>query len=214
MDDKLIAAQLRQPSGELGKKVAENMQQSNAPLYRIVFEQMNIRADDQLLEIGFGNGFYLQEAARLADQGFVAGIDFSEQMVAEARQRNQALIDQQKIEIRLGEISALPYPADHFTKIYTLNTIYFWPEPEQDIREIYRVLRPGGFVYLGLRTAQTMQNHSFTQHGFRLYDRESVTDLLTRAGFGHIHSRHEPDPNPAFDCLCVSAEKEGSGNRD
>lgn len=205
MDDKLIAAQLRQPSGELGKQVAEWMNEGNAALYQMVFEQMAMASGDYVLEIGFGNGKHLGEVAALVTEGFVAGIDFSDDMVREATQRNQQWIGRGNVEIKPGNVSAIPYPDHQFDKVYTLNTIYFWEHPSVAAREIYRVLKPGGTAYIGLRTAEKMKKLPFTQHGFTLYRETDVTNLLQQSGFANSGSAYRDDPQ--FDCLCVMGSR-------
>ncbi len=209
-DDQTIAAQLRKPTGELGKKVAEKMNESNGFLYEQAFAMMQIAETDHILEIGFGNGAFFKRMQETAKRGFVAGIDFSEEMVSEATANHKSLIMQGKLEVRLGNIEAIPYPDAHFDKVLTLNTIYFWENTQKAIKEIHRVLKPGGMCCIGLRSGTSMKKHSFTKYGFAYFEPAEVVHLLEQNGFGAIRYKHEPDPSiteTSFDYVCVTALK-------
>jgi ubiquinone/menaquinone biosynthesis C-methylase UbiE len=51
-------------------------------------------------------------------------------------------------------VSALPFPDSSFTKALALHSTYFWPSLEQGLRELYRVLSPGGRLAIGVRMYQ------------------------------------------------------------
>ena len=89
-------------------------------------------------------------AAR-ATSGFVVGIDISDAMVAQARRRIAAMVRAGRVELRQAGVSRIPYPDGRFDKALAVNTYQFWPAPEDDLRELRRVLRPGGLLALGLR---------------------------------------------------------------
>lgn len=208
LDDQTVAAQLRKPSGEIGKQVAEKMNENNAFLYQQAFAMIEIAAKDHVLEIGFGNGKYLGTIAEQATKGLVSGIDFSDAMVEEAIIRNKSLVDLGRLEIRKGCISLLPYADNTFDKVLTLNTIYFLEDPHSDLRQVHRVLKPGGICCIGLRTGSTMRKHAFTKYGFALFELPDIIHLLQDAGFWRLQFWHQPDRvAPAFDALCVAGLK-------
>lgn len=209
-DDQTIAAQLRKPSGELGRKVAEKMNENNAFIYQQAFAMMGIAPTDRILEIGFGNGAFFSRLLQMAQRGWIAGIDFSEEMVAEAAKNNQSLIEQGRLEIKLGNIEVIPYPDQYFDKVLTINTIYFWENTQKAITQIRRVLRPGGMCCIGLRSGSSMKKHSFTQYGFTYFEPSQVVHLLEQNGFNTIQYKHESDPtiiDGSFDYVCVTGLK-------
>lgn len=59
----------------------------------------------------------------------VAGVDYSQTMVEQARKRNKSLIEQGHVEIKQGEVSQIPFDDQCFDKLFTVNTLYFWPKP-------------------------------------------------------------------------------------
>jgi ubiquinone/menaquinone biosynthesis C-methylase UbiE len=206
--DQELASQLRKPTGELGLLVAEKMGQNNAFLYRQAFHLMNIQPPDYVLELGFGHGKFLAQIVQKAAGGWVAGLDFSEDMVREAKNAHASLIEAGNLEIVQGAITAIPYKEHTFTKVFALNTLYFIDEPLRALQEMYRVLRHGGMACIGIRTASTMKNHSFTQHGFTCYELPQVEELFQQAGFKAVQHLHQPDEvSTQFDALSVTGIK-------
>jgi SAM-dependent methyltransferase len=146
-----IARQGRRPTGLLGHIVARVMARETAPENARTLDLLDLRAGDRVLEIGCGHGRTLREAADRAVDIMATGIDFSEVMIRVARRWNRRLIAAERAQIDRGDSAALPY-ADHaFTKVYAVHTIYFWERPTAHLREIFRVLAPGGRFVLGFR---------------------------------------------------------------
>ena len=48
----------------------------------------------------------------------------------------------------VGDVSRLPYADASFDRAYSVNAVFFWPDPVAGIAEIYRVLRPGGLAVI------------------------------------------------------------------
>ena len=127
------------------------MAQMNVPQNRMVVELLEVRRNDQVLEIGFGPGTALKMLAERASAGFVAGIELSDEMIRAAIRRNRDSIQRGRLELKRGTVSAIPYDDYRFDKVCTANTIYFWPEPERDSAEIRRVMHPGGTLVVCFR---------------------------------------------------------------
>jgi ubiquinone/menaquinone biosynthesis C-methylase UbiE len=143
--------QFRQPHGRLGRLAGQVMAAANAGMNRFTVELLDVQPDDRILEIGFGPGDLIRRLAAGTPCAMIAGVDPSDVMLAQATKRNQAMIDEGRVQLQSGAISSLPYPDTSFTKVCSVNTIYFWPDPEADLREVHRVLEPGGHCYLTFR---------------------------------------------------------------
>jgi SAM-dependent methyltransferase len=86
-----------------------------------------------------------------ADQGLVAGIDPSVVMLRQARRRNHSAIKVGRVELRRASASDLPFPDQSFDKACAVHSIYFWPSLHDGLRELLRVLVPGGRLVLAVR---------------------------------------------------------------
>jgi SAM-dependent methyltransferase len=65
----------------------------------------------------------------------------------------------------------------------SVNTVYFWSEPDRVLGEMHRVLKPGGHLVLGYRSRTFLRMNPVTWFGFRLYGDKKVQRLLEKAGF-------------------------------
>ncbi len=90
-------------------------------------------------------------AACRAPLGFVAGVDVSERMHRMATRYNREHIRQGRVELRVAGSGRLLYADGYFDKVYSAHTIYFWPNPAADLREIGRVMKAGVRLVLGFR---------------------------------------------------------------
>ena len=182
-DDKEIARMLGNPEGELGKQVAEKMNESNYNIIRWTIDRLSINDGEAILEIGFGNGSHICEVLQKGEGLSYTGVDISDTMIKEATQRNEAMVKSGKIALHNASVENLPFPADSFDKIFTVNTLYFWKDPEAYSKEIVRVLKPGGVFCLAIKSKSFMKELPFVQHGFTLYDQEEAIALLAASGF-------------------------------
>jgi len=99
----------------------------------------------RILDVGCGDGVL---ATRLAQDGAqVTGLDASADMIAAARRRAKAA----GVEIDLveGDAGDLPFSAGRFDCVVSIATLCFVDDPHPTIREIVRVLKPGGRLILG-----------------------------------------------------------------
>jgi ubiquinone/menaquinone biosynthesis C-methylase UbiE len=74
----------------------------------------------------------------------VYAVDYAEGSIAVSRAKNAQLIEAGRVKIRQASVSDLPFPEDKFDLVTAVETQYYWPDLMNDMREILRVLRPGG----------------------------------------------------------------------
>ena len=86
----------------------------------------------------------MRKLAAVATEGRVYGIDHSEASIAMARKANKQWIEMGRVDIRQGSVSQLPFSDEMFDLITAVETHYFWPDLLADMREMLRVLKPGG----------------------------------------------------------------------
>ncbi|PTM58613.1 class I SAM-dependent methyltransferase [Desmospora activa] len=185
---KYLASQSRKPTGIIGKLMGRLMNKSNTRMNETTIQCLGIDEQDYVLEIGFGNGKFIAEIVENVKGTHVFGLDFSEAMVQSAIKRNQAFIEQGRVCIEQGNIEKIPFDNEMFDKIFTVNTIYFWSNPHQSLREMKRVLKPGGKLAIGFRSKAIMSQWASEEYDFSLYTPEvdEVESLLKETGYSNI----------------------------
>jgi SAM-dependent methyltransferase len=183
----LIARQSRRPSGWLGELVARVMAYETEPANRIAAEELALRAEETVLEIGCGHGRTL---ARLAGApcAFAAGIDPSDVMVRLARKRMRRWIEAGRAEVSLASSATIPYADARFDAVLAVHVVYFWNEPLVDLREVRRVLRAGGRVLLGYRPRDEETLAALPASVYALRSADEIEGLLADSGFVEIRS--------------------------
>ncbi len=184
LDLAVLARQLGHPEGEIGLAVGDYMSQGNASVSAAAWKRLDLRPRDRVLEVGFGNGKLVPALLALQPDLAYTGIDISELMVAEAKAFNRALVESRRIDLRLADVAAMPFPAGTFDRAVSVNTIYFWPDPARALAELHRVLRPGGVLVVAGITPEAAAGLPIVQHGFRVYDPARLQAMLRAAGFG------------------------------
>lgn len=143
-----VIRQCRMPTGLLGHFILYLMNHTHRKLMSWGLEFVVVPRHAVVLDVGCGGGRTLQVLADLADQGKVFGIDYAETAVAAARSVNASGLAAGRVEIQQASVSELPFAGNTFHLVTAIETHYYWPNHLHDLREIYRVLKPGGSVLL------------------------------------------------------------------
>lgn len=146
-----LLAQFEHPRGLLGAIAGHVMAIANTPANAWLVHELDIAADDRVLEVGFGPGVGIHLAARAASRGRVIGVDHSETMLAQARRRNARAIARGHVDLRLGSGYALPLENASVDKAFSVNVAQFYGDLEGGLNEVFRVLAPGGKAAIGVQ---------------------------------------------------------------
>lgn len=177
---KRIHSQFAHPEGWVGRLVGVILAWKNRERNAWALSMLDIQPEDQVLEIGFGPGQAIQEAAKLTPKGFVAGIDLSEVMVVQASQRNAAAIRSGHVLLQKGAESPLPFEDSEFTKAFAVNSLQFWSNPDAGLQEVRRVLKPGGRVAIIIQPMWAKTEEEVRAVG------EKLEFQLQQAGFRQV----------------------------
>ncbi len=189
-----IARQASRPTGWLGRALARWMAVETAGANDAALNLLELREADRVLEIGFGHGQTIARAADRVPRGSVAGIDHSEAMLHAARRRCAPLIAAGRVELHAADSAHLPFANGSFDKGLAVHTLYFWRTPEPHLREIRRVLAPGGRLVLGFRPAGTRGAADFPADVYTFHTPAALHDLLVAADFTAIDTiPHSPE---------------------
>lgn len=190
-----VAAQLRCPHGEVGKRFGQDMTLRNLPMIIGALSQLEIRDDHQVLEIGCGNGGLLGHVLSLAKGVHYRGVEISAEMVEEAKFFNAPFLAAGLAEyVLVGEKeSRLPFGDGSFDRALSVNTVYFQENVGGWLSELRRVLVPSGRLCLSFAEREFMQSLPFTQHGFHLIDGDEVADLAEVQGLKLLRRVEQQD---------------------
>ncbi len=152
---------------------------------------MDIQPDSCILDIGCGGGMAIREMARLAPSGFVAGVDYSPVMVRQALRYNAAAVEAQRVAVKRGNISRLPFADASFDRACAIESFNYWPEPVVGLREVFRVLKDGGLVVITTAWNKDMDSRlkyaaMAERMRFPLYGGADMVAMLTAAGFSRV----------------------------
>ena len=207
-EDKLIqiATQLRKPEGADGIKTGESMNQGNKFMNLQTIDIVNPSANDRILEIGMGNGWFVREILLRHPTIHYTGFDYSPTMVQEAERINAEWVEQERAQFVLGDVSSIPFPDKSFSKIFTVNTIYFWKDTPFVLKEFRRMLKPGGSVIISIRPKRQMKNYPFTKYGFTMYSKSELKEMLIANGFGMRKAQENYEPDYEFNGSLIKME--------
>ena len=195
------------PGGMVGWLVGEQMVRQHRPETTWTINLLDIQPADTVLEIGFGAGRGIKLAAEKAGDGRVVGIDLSEVMVRAATRRNIQAVKTGRVELSQGNITALPFEDQHFDKIMTIHTLYFWLESLQALSELYRVLKPGGRLVISLYTGKiNAQGVIEVWHPLQSALEEQVMPGMQREGFKAVHLEQGPNSRQ-YTSVAIVGEK-------
>ncbi len=191
-----LARQLSNPTGIIGRFILGPLwNKRNAKLNEVTFAHLELKEDDRVLDIGFGGGYLLEIIIPKVKRGLAAGMDVSPVMVENCRRRFQKDIAAGKLDIQWGRAETCPYPDGCFTKVSSVNSIFYWSDARQGIAEIYRILQEGGKVVLTYTHKRDLEKKGFVQYGVKTYTEGEVQQMLVKAGFQRYQWDKESGPN-------------------
>ncbi len=124
--------------------------------------------EGRVLDAGTGPGTLARDIARSFPQLQVDGIDLSEDMIRLAREHTKREQLEERVHFAVGNVAQLPYPDHSFDLVVSTISMHHWYELEQPLRDLYRVLRPGGRLWI---------------YDFRFIETQTVENALASTPF-------------------------------
>jgi len=175
----------------------ETMEHDHWPITRPAVELMRIAPADTILDVGCGAGWLSRILADRVPQGRVVGMDISDEMIRHASERSAG---RKNLEFIVGQVGEIPWEADFFRHAISVESSYYWPDPAKGLREIHRVLRPGGSLWIVINyyrdNPHSHQWGALLNVPTQLLSAEEWKSLFRGAGFSAAAHQFIPDPTP------------------
>jgi SAM-dependent methyltransferase len=189
-----LVRQVKKPDRFAGRFFAWLMNGSHAPLTDWALTHLGIPEDATAMDVGCGGGRTIKQLAAKAAQ--VYGIDYAAGSVAASRAHNKRLIAAGRVHVEQASVSRLPFADDKFDLVTAIETQYYWPNLQGDMREILRVLKPGGRMMVAAESYKGARNDAVLGSVMKLLgsSRLSVDDhraLFLAAGYEGVEIAEE-----------------------
>jgi ubiquinone/menaquinone biosynthesis C-methylase UbiE len=200
--NRLLARELSNPSDILGKFVLGPLwNYRNAALNDAAFKTLALCPDDRVLEVGFGGGYLLRRLGAVVTHGLLVAVDISPAMVAYVQQRERTLVAEGRLVLKCAPADQLPVEDASFSKICSVNSIFYWKDPQHAFAEMHRVATQGSILVLCFTDKRSLNRKSFARNGLSLYELEDIQRMIEQAGFHVDSARSFSDKHRQFWCL-------------
>ena len=179
---KSFFSQCARPEGFLGRVMLRFMNFGHAPLTNRGLSLVEIHDGWTMLDIGCGGGATLKRLLKRSKGAQVYGIDISEESVAKARKVNANVLDRQ-VFVTQGSAEKLPYEDNKFDLVTAVETVYFWPDLPNCLKEVRRVVKPGGRFAIMVEVLESDSVWTDVVDGMTAYSPEQLKEMLEGAGF-------------------------------
>ncbi len=204
----------RNPKGELGNELLDKMNINHEGLARWSLSHLDISNDDIILDIGCGGGVNVKRFLEMTENK-VYGLDYSELAVERSTKLNQEAIDDDRCEIIQGSVSDLPFNDNIFDIATAFETVYFWPDFINDLKEVLRVLKDDGILFIANEALpkenDDRQKELIELLDMNIYSKDELIDSLNNAGFSNVttYLKESKDSFTGEDAywICVIAQK-------
>jgi SAM-dependent methyltransferase len=175
----------------------EAMEQDHLPIVLPVLDRMRLRPEENVLDVGCGAGWLAALLAEQVPEGRVVGVDVSDEMIRRARRHYDHL---ENVMFVVGEAGEIPWEAQFFNEVISVESACYWPDPARGMREVFRVLSEGGSAWMLINfyreNPHAHQWKDLLTIPVHLLSTEEWASLFREAGFVEVAWERIPDPTP------------------
>jgi len=173
------------------------MERGHRPVGEQAIARMSVPKGARVLDLGCGSGWATRLFAEQARKGSVIGVDIADEMILTAR---AASADFRNVEFRVASAERLPFEDRYFSHAFSMESLYYYEDMGRALREVYRVLEPGGqFVTVvdlyqeNEPSRQWIDDLKVPVHFLSIAE---YLELFERAGFVNVLDERLYDPTP------------------
>ena len=166
IEDPELLINARNSQGELGDKLIDKMNINHQGLAKWSLGHLTIDKYDKILDIGCGGGVMVDRFLQITES--------------------------KVYEIIQGSVSVLPFDGNTFDIVTAFETVYFWPDFINDLKEVLRVLNDGGIFFIANEALpkenDERQKELIELLDMNIYSQNQLEKSLKKAGFSKINS--------------------------
>ncbi|MDB9453524.1 class I SAM-dependent methyltransferase [Dolichospermum circinale] len=159
-------------------------------IHKRLLSQVELSANANVLDLGCGTGRLLNRLANQFPEITGTGLDLSPQMLRVARQNNR---HRPRLIYLEGNAENLPFVEGQFDAVFNTISFLHYPQPDQVLKEVARVLSPGGKFYLVDITFNNSSSCQITPHSptaVRFYSQKQREEMGNNAGLICLKHHH------------------------
>jgi len=169
------------------------MEQRHWHTAKHVLARMPVEAGDRVLDLGTGSGYAARALRQTADAGRAYGLDAAPEMARNAR----SYTDDDAVGFVVGDFEHLPFPADALDHVFSMEAFYYAADPRAALREVARVLRPGGTFFCAVNYyEENVYSHEWQERidvPMTLWSRADYREAFRDAGLHVAEQDNVPD---------------------
>ncbi|MEH7885072.1 class I SAM-dependent methyltransferase [Bacillus sp. JJ1609] len=197
-----IDSQYGLPTGAIGSYIGEKMVRQHQPETIWTLELLELKKEELILELGCGAGYAIKRILENDSVKYIIGLDLSETILKSARLRNRHEINKGRAELVQGNVMQLPFENQQFTRVFSIQSIYFWDHIDETLSEIYRVLKNDGKMVLTLSNGKA----GIMWNGIIEMVEIEVIPYMKKIGYKNIETVIGPDSRQ-YHTIAIIGEK-------
>jgi ubiquinone/menaquinone biosynthesis C-methylase UbiE len=158
-----------------------------------VLARMPVEAGETVLDLGCGSGYAARALRETKNAGLAVGLDGAPEMVRNAR----AYTDDPAVEFVVGDFDDLPFATDSVDHCFSMEAVYYAPDPHHTLAELARVLRPGGTFHCAVNYyEENVHSHHWQENiavEMTRWNRVAYREAFRDAGFHVASQDNVPD---------------------
>ncbi len=168
------------PKGLLGRLMLISMDKEHLPMATWGFGLIDMPDKGEILDIGCGGGYNIKRMLSMCQEGRIVGFDLSEESVKKARAVNKG---ETRVEIVRGSVEMMPFKEGEFDLATAFETVFFWPDTKENIKEVFRVIKPGGQFAVINNYGDPNIDWENKVPCMKRYTAEKIKEFMESAGF-------------------------------
>jgi len=183
----------------------EQMEHHHLAITEATLRLMELKAGERVLDLGCGAGWATRLLARLVSEGprgfsQIVGLDISDEMIRRARASSREF---DNIMYVWGSGEKIPWEENYFDKVLSVESFYYYPQPDRALNELFRVMAPRGRLFILINLYKdnpcSLQWVDKLKVPVQVRSEAEYVELLKAHAFEDVEARRIPDPTPTPD---------------